>query len=135
MSEGALRAILLVAGILQLATGLLAMIAPGTFFEEIGRYGIENLHYVGDVGAFQVAAGVGLLVAAERSSWRVPILTVGAVWLAAHAINHAFDVDEARSDARGVFDTVALALGAVGSYYLARVADRLRRGAPAETSR
>ena len=50
------------------------------------------------------------------------------MWFAAHAINHAFDVDEARSDARGLFDTLALALGALGSLYLARVADRLERG-------
>jgi hypothetical protein len=130
MSEGVLRAILLIAGLYQLATGFLALVAPGTFFGEIGRYGIENLHYVGDVGAFQLAAGVGLLVAAERPSWRVPILMVGAVWFAAHSINHLFDIDEARSDARGVFDTVALALGAAGSLYLARVSERLQASAP-----
>jgi hypothetical protein len=132
MSEGVLRAILAVAGLYNLALGLLALVAPGTFFEEIGLYGVENLHYVGDVGAFQFAAGIGLLVAAERPSWRVPVLMVGAVWFAAHAINHLFDIDEARSDARGIFDTVALALGAVGSYYLGRVAERLgREEAPA----
>ena len=110
LSERALRAILYFLAAYHLATGLLALVAPGTFFEEIGRYGAENLHYVGDVGAFQFAAGFGLLVAAERPSWRVPMLMVGAVWYAAHAINHAFDTDEARSDARGIFDTLALAL-------------------------
>ena len=67
VSEGALRAILLVAGLYKLALGLLALVAPGTFFDEIGRYGVENLHYVGDVGAFQLAAGVGLLVALRAS--------------------------------------------------------------------
>jgi hypothetical protein len=127
ISEGAFRAVLLVAGIFQVATGLLALIAPGTFFDEIGRYGVENLHYVGDVGAFNLAAGVGLLVAAQRPSWRVPILAVGAVWFAAHAINHAFDIDEARSDARGLADTLLLALGAAGSAWLASVAARLER--------
>ena len=83
---------------------------------------------MGDVGAFYLAAGVGLLVAAERPKWRAPLLVVGAVWYAAHALNHAFDVDEARSDARGLFDTVALALAAAGSLYLARVAARFDHG-------
>jgi hypothetical protein len=126
MSEGALRAILLFAGAFNLLTGLLALVAPGTFFDEIGRYGVENLHYVGDVGAFTAAAGAGLIVAAYRPAWRVPLLWVGAAWFALHAINHAFDTDEARSDARGIADTALLALGAVGSAYLARAAERLQ---------
>ena len=128
MSERALRGILLFLGAYHVVFGLLGLIAPGTFFEEIGRYGIENLHYVGDVGAFYLAAGVGLLIAAERPGWRVPLLVVGALWYAAHAANHAFDVDEARSDARGAFDTVALALAAAGSLYLAKVAARFDHG-------
>jgi len=130
MSERALRGILYFLAAYHLATGLLALVAPDTFFEEIGNYAPENLHYVGDVGAFQFAAGFGLLMAAKRPSWRVPMLMVGAVWYGAHAINHAFDIDEARSDARGLFDTLALAFAALGSVYLARVADRLQRGQP-----
>jgi len=129
MSGGALRGVLYFLAAYHLATGLLALIAPGTFFEEIGNYAPENLHYVGDVGAFQLAAGFGLLMAAKRPSWRVPMLMVGAVWYGAHAINHAFDTDEARSDARGIFDTLALAFAALGSLYLARVADRFQRAA------
>ena len=127
MSERALRGILYFLAAYHLATGLLALVAPGTFFEEIGNYAPENLHYVGDVGAFQFAAGFGLLMAAKRQSWRVPMLMVGAVWYGAHAINHAFDTDEARSEARGVFDTLALGFAAVGSLYLARLADRFER--------
>jgi hypothetical protein len=130
MSERALRAILLFVGAYHLVTGALALVAPGTFFDEIGRYGVENLHYVGDVGAFTAAAGFGLIVAAYRPSWRAPILWVGAVWYGVHALNHAFDTDEARSTARGVADTLLLALGALGSAYLARVAERLQAGTP-----
>lgn len=130
MSERALRAILLFVGAYHLVTGALALVAPGTFFDEIGRYGVENLHYVGDVGAFTAAAGFGLIVAAYRPSWRAPILWVGAVWYGLHALNHAFDTDEARSTARGVADSLLLALGALGSAYLARVAERLQAGSP-----
>lgn len=134
MTERALRAVLLFVGAYHLLTGALALIAPGTFFDEIGRYGAENLHYVGDVGAFQAAAGFGLIFAAYRPSWRAPVLWIGAVWYGLHALNHVFDTDEARSETRGVADTLLLALGAIGSGYLARVAERLQ-ASPGEPGR
>jgi hypothetical protein len=117
-----MRAVLVPAAAFQIITGGLALFAPGSFFDEIGRYGIENSHYVGDVGAFTLASGIALAVCVVRPSWRAPILWTGAVWFALHALNHAFDTDEARSDARGWLDTALLALGAAGSAYLASVA-------------
>jgi hypothetical protein len=125
MTEGALRAVLAVAAAFQIITGALALIAPGTFFDEIGRYGVENSHYVGDVGAFTLAAGVALLVCVFRPSWRAPILWTGAIWFGLHALNHAFDTGEARSDARGWADTILLALGALGSAYLANLSSTM----------
>jgi hypothetical protein len=125
ISERAMRAVLVVLGALQVASGALALIAPGTFFDEVGRYGVENSHYVGDVGAFVLAFGVAVLVAARRPSWRVPVLALGAIWYGLHAINHAFDVGEARSDARGTVDTVYIGIGALLYAYLARAAARL----------
>jgi hypothetical protein len=127
MTERGLQIVLALTGAYLLATGLLALIAPDTFFDDIGRYGVENSHYVGDVGAFLAAAGVGVLLAVNRPAWRAPLLWVGAVWFGLHALNHLFDIGEARSDARGVLDTVLLALGGVGSAYLALVSERLRR--------
>lgn len=109
----------------HLVTGALAMAAPHTFFEQIGKYGVENNHYVGDVGAFILAYGIALLVAIRIPSWRVPVLGLGVAWYALHALNHAFDVGQARSVARGISDTVLLALGAALLAYLARVAARL----------
>ena len=84
---------------------------PAPFYDEIGRYGVENQHYVGDVGAFVLAFGVAVLTAARHPSWRVPVLALGALWYGFHAINHAFDVGEARSDARGIFDALYIGLG------------------------
>jgi hypothetical protein len=125
MTERSLQAVLAVAAAYQIVTGAMALIAPDTFFDEIGRYGIENSHYVGDVGAFMLAAGIALAVCVVRPSWRVPILWTGAFWFGLHALNHAFDTGEARSEARGWLDTILLALGAVGSAYLATVAARM----------
>ena len=132
ISERAMRAVLVVIGAYHVITGALALLDPGTFFDQIGHYGVENDHYVGDVGAFILAFGIAVLVAAWRSSWRVPVLGLGALWYGFHALNHAFDVGEARSDARGWLDTILLAFGAVGSAWLASVAARFEREAPRE---
>ena len=126
ISERALKAVLVVLGVVQVASGALALIAPGTFFDEIGRYGVENQHYVGDVGAFVLAFGIAVLVAAQRPSWRVPVLALGALWSGLHVVNHVFDVGEARSDARGVFDAVYLGIVGLLYAYLAWAAARLQ---------
>jgi hypothetical protein len=113
ISERAMRAALVVLGGLNAVSGALALVAPDTFFDRIGRYGAENSHYVGDVGAFVLAFGVAVLIAAWRPSWRVPVLALGALWYGVHAVNHVFDVGEARTDARGILDTAYIAAGAV----------------------
>ena len=123
-----MRAVLIVLGVLQVASGALALVAPGTFYDEIGRYGVENQHYVGDVGAFVLAFGVAVLIAAQRPAWRIPVLVLGALWYGFHAINHAFDVGDARSDARGIFDTLYIGLGALLYAYLAGPPPGSRRG-------
>jgi hypothetical protein len=139
MTERAIRVVLGLLGLYHLVLGVLALLAPGTFFEEIGRYGAENLHYVGDVGAFTAAYGVALLLAVGRPSWWVPMLALGAVWYGLHAFNHIFDTDEARSEARGWVDTALLAGAALALAWLAAQARRLeeaggvrsrRRGSP-----
>jgi hypothetical protein len=125
MTEKGLQAILAVIAIYHVATGLLALVAPDTFFEQIGHYGVENSHYVGDVGAFILAFGVAVGISVVRPSWRAPVLWLGALWYGFHAINHAFDAGEAKSEARGWGDTLAIAFGGLGSAWLARVSERL----------
>lgn len=109
----------------HIAEGLWMVFSPDTFFDLIGRYGLENTHYVGDVGAFVLAYGIALMIAVGRPSWRAPLLGVGALWYAFHALNHLLDIDEARSDERGIVDTVLLMLGAGALAWLALVAERL----------
>jgi hypothetical protein len=125
MSERVLRIVLGVIAAYHVVTGGLALLAPDTFFDEIGMYGVENSHYVGDVGAFILAFGVALAIAVVRPAWRAPLLWLGALWYGFHAINHAFDTGEARSEERGWGDTVLIALGGVLSAWLARVSERL----------
>ena len=125
IGERALRAILAVIAVYHVVQGLLALVAPDTFFDDIGRYGVENSHYVGDVGAFVLAFGVAIGVAIVKPSWRAPLLWLGALWYGAHALNHAFDTGEARSEARGWSDTLLIAIGAAGAAWLARVSERL----------
>lgn len=128
MTEGILKAVLVVVAAYHVVTGALALLAPDTFFEEIGSYGIENSHYVGDVGAFVLAFGVAVGIAAFRPSWRAPVLWLGALWYGFHAINHAFDTGEAKSEGRGWGDTLLIAFGAAGAAWLARVSEALDRG-------
>jgi len=127
IGERALKAILVLIAVYHVVTGLLALVAPDTFFEQIGHYGLENSHYVGDVGAFILAFGIALGIAVVRPAWRAPLLWLGALWYGLHAINHAFDTGEAKSEARGWSDTALIAFGGIASAWLARVSERLSR--------
>jgi hypothetical protein len=130
MTERALRAVLALVAAYHVVTGFLALVAPDTFFEEIGQYGIENSHYVGDVGAFVLAFGIALGIAVVRPAWRAPLLWLGALWYGLHAINHAFDTGEARSEGRGWGDTLLIAFGGLAAAWLARVSERLQAVEP-----
>jgi hypothetical protein len=125
IGERTLRAVLIVVAAYHVITGALALLAPDTFFDQIGHYGVENSHYVGDVGAFVLAFGIAVGISVVRPSWRVPILWLGALWYGFHALNHAFDTGEAKSEVRGWSDTILIALGAAGAAWLARVSERL----------
>ncbi len=63
------------------------------------------------------------------------MLALGALWYGLHAINHVFDVGEARSDARGIFDTVYIGLGGLLYVYLAWAAARLQAPGAASPDR
>jgi len=125
VTEKALKAVLAVIAVWHIVTGAMALVVPDTFFDQIGHYGIENSHYVGDVGAFMLAFGAAVAISIWRPSWRAPVLWLGALWYGFHAINHAFDTDEAKSDARGWSDTLLIAFGGVAAAWLARVSERL----------
>jgi hypothetical protein len=130
LTESTLRTTIGALGAFHILEGLYMLLAPASFYARIGTYGPENTHYVGDVGSFVIAFGIALVLAAGRPSWRTPVLSVGALWYGFHALNHLFDIGEARSTARGVIDTLLLTLGAALLAWLAHVAQRERRPEP-----
>jgi len=134
IGERTLRAVLVLVAAYHVVTGALALIAPDTFFDQIGHYGVENSHYVGDVGAFILAFGVAVGISVVKPSWRAPILWLGALWYGFHALNHAFDTGEAKSEGRGWGDTAAIAFGAAGAAWLARVSERINRESARENT-
>jgi hypothetical protein len=85
-------------------------VAPGTFFDEIGGYGVQNDHYIRDNATIYLGFGAGLLIAANRPSWRVPVLGVVGIQYALHWINHIFDVSESDPGWQGPFAVVSLGL-------------------------
>ena len=127
LDESTLRTTVGALGVFHVLLGGWQFFFNDSFFEHVGRYGAENAHYVGDAGSFTLAFGIALVVAVGRPTWRAPILALGAIWYALHAINHLLDIDENRiSEFRGILDTVLIASGALLLAWVAREADRLR---------
>lgn len=124
MSERALQISVAAVAAVNLAIGLYAGIAPGSFYDEIATYGAENGHFLGDIASAYLGIGVALVVAIYRPSWRVPVLVATALFWAIHALNHLGDIDEASSDAKGISDTILIAVGAAAIAYLGRIASR-----------
>ena len=111
-------------GIYNVAQGIFMAAAPGTFFSEVGPFGVQNDHYIRDLATFYVALGVALLVAVRHRAWRVPVLALLTLQFALHAVNHLIDIDEADPSWLGVADFVALVVGMVLLAGLLRLALR-----------
>ena len=56
-------------GIYHLALGLYMVVAPGSFFDQVGPFGVRNDHYIADVATFELAFGAGLVAAQRLRSW------------------------------------------------------------------
>jgi uncharacterized membrane protein len=72
-------------------TGLSQLFAPRWFFENIGNFPPFNRHYVGDLGAFILAMGLGLLVAARNPAQHRSLIGVVALGSVLHLLNHLYD--------------------------------------------
>jgi hypothetical protein len=84
MNEARLRTILLVAAVYHLALGAFMFLAPGAFYDTLGKFPPRNDHYTKDVSTFYVALGVAFYVSVHRRSWRTPLLVFAALEYALH---------------------------------------------------
>lgn len=78
-------------GVMHLATGLALLFAPLWFFQNIGTFAPFNRHYAGDLGAFEVGIGAGLLLAVRDPARHRLMIGAAAAANLVHALNHAYD--------------------------------------------
>jgi hypothetical protein len=106
------------------AVAALMVLAPHTFFTDIGPFGLQNDHYLRDTATFNAAFGVALAVSYRRVGWRTPILCCVAVQFALHSINHLADIGDAHPHWLGPADFISLSLATVVLVWLARESTR-----------
>jgi hypothetical protein len=95
-------------GVYHLALGIFMVLAPGTFFTEVGPFGVQNDHYIRDTATYNLAFGAVLLAAVRYASWRVPVLAAVVLQFALHTVNHLVDIGEAEPEAVGILDFFGL---------------------------
>ena len=95
---GFVEVTLVVFGSYALALGLFMIVAPGTFFDTLGAFGVRNDHYIFDNASFEVPQGLMLLAAVWWPSWRVPALAFATVHWAMHSVSHLVDPHHAAGD-------------------------------------
>jgi hypothetical protein len=86
-----IKSILVVNGALNLLIALALLFAPQWFFENIGNFAPFNRHYEGDLGAFILPLGIGLLVAARNPSAQRTLIGLIALGSVVHVFNHVYD--------------------------------------------
>jgi hypothetical protein len=92
---------LIVFGLYALALGLFMMLAPGTFFDTLGTFGVRNDHYIFDNATFEVPQGLLMLAAVRWVSWRVPALAFATLHWALHSLSHIIDPHHGAGDLIG----------------------------------
>ncbi len=80
-----------VLGVINVLTGLALLLTPQWFFDHVGTYPPFNRHYEGDLAAFVIASGVGLLWAARDPYKYRALIGIALVANVLHTINHIYD--------------------------------------------
>lgn len=106
-----LKPLLAFIGAYQVALGIFMILAPGSFFEQIGPYGLQNDHYTRDAGTFTIALGLVLAIAAWRPRWRVAAIAGALFQYVLHAVNHLADIGAADPERLGPINFALLAVG------------------------
>lgn len=114
-------------GAYHLLLALFMVLAPGSFFTQVGPFGVRNDHYIRDVATYDAAVGAALLLASRRPGWRVPVLALVFGQFVLHALNHLVDIGAAHPASAGTVDFALLTAGAVLLALLLRRAAREER--------
>jgi hypothetical protein len=107
------EAVLIAFGIYSVAIGLFMLVAPETFFDTLGAFGVRNDHYIVDNASFELPLGLLLLAAARWPTWRVPALAFATLHWALHALSHVVDRHHAAGSGVGWLEAAGLLLGTV----------------------
>ena len=86
--------LLLVVGVTQIATGVLAFFAPAAFYDLVAGYPPANHHFLMDLGSWSLALGGIAVYGARRTEWRTPLLGFLALQYVFHTIAHVIHVDD-----------------------------------------
>ena len=89
-TPGVARGVVALAGVWYLLAGAALLVAPLWFYRTLGDFGPYNQHYEGDVGAFLLPLGLGLLLAARQPFKHPLLLWVGALGSLLHTLNHLY---------------------------------------------
>lgn len=87
--------IILVIGVATIANALWMLAGPMHWYTDLPAAvpdtGPFNPHFVRDIGCAFLATGIALVWAFFSPRFRLPLVSIGALFLAAHAILHAYD--------------------------------------------
>jgi hypothetical protein len=104
--------LILIFAAIELATGAWMLIAPGSFFDNVGPFGSSNPHYTRDAGTFTLSLGLVLAIAYVRPGWRLGAVGYAFFQFLFHSVNHLVDIDKAHPHRYGPLDFASLAVGA-----------------------
>ena len=118
--------VFLIVGVGTLANALWMLVGPLHWYTDlpvgVPDTGPFNPHFVRDIGCAFLSVGVALTWAARSRAFRVPLVTIAALFLGAHALLHAYDTLRGALehhhfwlDLPGVYLPAALIVGAAVS--------------------
>jgi predicted anti-sigma-YlaC factor YlaD len=91
MRVAATKLILVFCGLMMLLPALALLFAPRWFYDAIADFPPFNRHFAGDAGAFSLALGVGLMIAARKPIAHRNLIGVAALGNVIHVLNHLYD--------------------------------------------
>jgi len=91
MTTTFIRAAVLSNGLVDVFSALALLFAPDWFYRVIGDFPPFNQHYMGDAGAFLLALGLGLLIAARDPVRHRSLIGIAVVGSLLHVGNHVYD--------------------------------------------